>query len=81
MGNIIGANIIDMAMILPVCSLVSGGSLQISPSTVWVDIPVALFVMAIAIIPTMIAKRFRKWQGYAIVCSYIGYLMYVVAFV
>ena len=80
-GNIIGANIIDMAMILPVCSFVSGGGLEISPSTIMVDIPVALAFMAIAVIPTMISKRFKKWQGYTILAAYAGYLFYVVKFI
>lgn len=77
-GNIIGANIIDMAMILPICSLISGGSLQISNSTVFVDIPVALGLMLIASVPTIITGRFRKWQGWAILGSYVAYLGYVI---
>lgn len=38
-GNIIGANVIDLTMILPVCSLISGGRLAISPQTVLLDLP------------------------------------------
>ena len=38
-GNIIGANIIDTALILPVCALIRGGSFAISPHTIFLDIP------------------------------------------
>lgn len=78
-GNIIGANIIDTAMILPICSFISGGSLEISKSTTFVDIPVALCLMAVVIIPAVIAGRFKKWQGFAVLAIYISYLYYVVA--
>lgn len=77
-GNIIGANIIDMAMILPICSLISGGALAVSSSTVFIDIPFALFLMAVGVVPTIIAKTFKKWQGWVIILSYVGYLGYVV---
>jgi len=76
-GNIIGANIIDMAMILPTCSLISGGVLEISRSCIFVDIPVALLFMLIAIVPTLTAKKFRKWQGWAILGCYVVYLGYI----
>ncbi len=79
-GNILGANIIDMAMILPVCSLLSGGTLAVSNATIAVDIPVALFLMVVATVPTMIAKKFSRWQGIVILVSYIAYLVYVVSF-
>ncbi len=79
-GNILGANIIDMAMILPVCSIISGGTLAVESATVSVDIPVALFLMVVATVPTMLAKKFSRWQGFVILATYIGYLIYVVAF-
>ncbi len=79
-GNIIGANIIDMSMILPVCAFISGGTLKVSASTVYVDIVVAFIFMAITIIPTIITKRFARWQGFAVLISYIVYLLYVVNF-
>ena len=76
-GNIIGANIIDMAMILPVCSLISGGTLEISRPTVFVDLPVSLILMAIVVIPTILHTRFKKWQGWSVLACYVAYLVYV----
>lgn len=76
-GNIIGANIIDTAMILPVCSLMGKGGLQISERTVFLDIPAAIVLMLIAIVPTIRNKKFKKWQGIAILSVYIIYIIYI----
>lgn len=80
-GNVIGANIIDTALILPLCAFISGGTLEISRSTVFVDIPVALALMAVAIFPTLKNKGFKKWQGIVLLGIYIVYISYVVMFV
>lgn len=76
-GNVIGANIIDTALILPICSLISGGTLQVAASTVRVDMPVCLAVTMIALIPALISQRFRRWQGILLIGIYIAYLAVV----
>ena len=73
-GNIIGANIIDLTVILPVCSLISGGKLTVPRSSYALDLPVALIVMAFAVIPTVFAGKYRKWQGWVMLALYAGYL-------
>lgn len=76
-GNIIGANIIDMILILPVCSFVMGGSLPVAWSTIWIDLPVSLAVSVICLVPTLISGRFRRWQGIASLTAYAGYVVYL----
>ena len=73
-GNIIGANIIDLTMILPVCSLVSGGSLPISTMAARIDIPACLIVGLIAMIPTLITKKFTRVQGVVLLVVYAVYV-------
>ena len=77
MGNVIGANLIDTALILPVCSLISGGTLHVSPATVRIDMPVCLAVTMIALIPALISQRFRRWQGVVLIAIYVAYLLVV----
>ena len=77
-GNILGANIIDMTMILPVCAFLSGGTLTVPAASYGVDIPVCLGVAAVALIPTLICKKFHRAQGVAMVALYVGYLVYSV---
>ena len=73
-GNIIGANIIDLAMILPACALVSGGTLPI-PGTFYIDIAVCIGLGVIALIPTLITKKFHRWQGISLLAVYLTYVV------
>lgn len=73
-GNIVGANIIDLALILPACAAVSGGSLLIGPQTTGLDLPACLALCAAAIVPPLLTGRFHRWQGAALLGLYAGYL-------
>lgn len=73
-GNILGANIIDLALIMPVSALVSGKALPIDPSSARFDFPACLIAGCIAVIPTMITGRFRKWQGVLLLTVYAAYM-------
>lgn len=79
-GNIVGANIIDLTLILPICSFVSigkgTGPLAVSVSSVAVDMAFCLAAIAVLIIPTVIKKRFSRWQG---LIALAGYVFYVIA--
>lgn len=76
-GNIIGANIIDMVLILPLCSFVLGGSLPVAWSTLWIDMPICLAVALITLAPALISGKFRRWQGGAALAVYAGYVVYL----
>lgn len=73
-GNILGANIIDLTMILPICSLISGGTLTVSSGTVRFDIPACLMIVAIGVIPTVCTKKFHRIQGGIMLGAYFTYL-------
>lgn len=80
-GNILGANIIDLTLILPICSFVSmgkgTGALAVSASSVTIDMVVCLVAIAIAVFPTIITKKFQRWQGILMLIGYIGYVITV----
>lgn len=75
-GNILGANIIDLSLILPVSSLVSGKALPIAATSAALDFPACLLVGCIAVIPAMISERFRRWQGVLLLVIYVGYVYF-----
>ena len=77
-GNIIGANIIDLTMILPVCSFLSDGGLAVNQSTIAIDIPIAILLIVITVAPTVLAGKFSRWQGVTIFGIYIGYVITMV---
>ncbi len=79
LGNIIGANIIDITLVLPICVLVSGGTLPISASTLTLDIPVCLGISCVAVLPALVTQKFQRWQGIICLTAY-GIYLYVICF-
>lgn len=77
-GNILGANIIDLTLILPICSFVSmgkgTGALAVSVSSVTIDMIVCLAAIAVAVFPTIITKKFNRWQGIVMLAGYVAYV-------
>ena len=73
-GNIIGANIIDLTLILPACALVSGGELPVSRQTAALDLPVCLGLCLLSSVPPLLTGRFFRWQGAGILFCYALYL-------
>ncbi|MDR0315201.1 MAG: calcium/sodium antiporter [Oscillospiraceae bacterium] len=77
-GNIVGANIIDATMILPICAFANGGSLPVDSQTILFDLPTSLGVAAIAILPTLFMSKFSRWQGAFMIFVYIAYVVVLV---
>ena len=66
-GNIIGANIIDLTLILPISAWIAQGSLPIS-------VQALRLVCLLAIVPPLQSGRFRRWQGLLLLACYGAYL-------
>lgn len=77
-GNIVGANILNVALILGVSSLISGSQgLPIGFWTLVVSIPVAFVSCAIFLIPLCIKQRTYRWQGFTLIAIYIAYMAFL----
>ena len=74
-GNIIGANIIDLTLILPLCALVYGGELPVNRNVAMIDLPASLILSAVAVAPSLITKKFSRWQGILMLCLYAAYFV------
>ena len=77
-GNIIGANVIDITLILPICSLIAGKQLPINPRSVMIDLPFCLLVTLVAFGPLIIRQKAAKLQGVTMVLLYAAYIAVVV---
>ena len=77
-GNIIGANIIDTTLILPLCAVINGRPLPVERINLVFDFPVCIAACAVAIIPTAIQGKFKKWQGYALLAIYGLYMLFLI---
>lgn len=73
-GNIIGSNIIDLSLILPVCNFVSNGSFPVSNQCLMIDFPFLLGFSLIAVIPMLCKQRTYKWQGIFMLICYAAYI-------
>lgn len=73
-GNILGANIMDLTLIMPLSSLISGKALPVAPISAAIDLPASLVVGLIAVVPAMISSKLSRWQGYLLLAIYAIYV-------
>lgn len=82
LGNVIGANLFNIV-------LVSGTAISISPfaipsekvinginSSLVIDIPVMLGVMALLCVPALLKEKLFRWQGILLLCIYVAFTLY-----
>ena len=74
-GNILGANIMDLALIMPLAAIISGKALPISSSFAMIELPFCLFITLVAVVPTLIRSKMSRWQGVFMLVAYVGYLV------
>ncbi len=77
LGNVIGANILNLLLVIGIPSAVAG--IPLERQTVLVDIPLALGVMLILIVPILIRKKASRLQGILLLLAYTAYC--VVSFI
>lgn len=67
-GNIIGANTMDITMILGVCAQIS--NLEIQDQSISYDFPVMLMFIFVLLIFGVTKKRLERWEGASMVLLY-----------
>ena len=75
-GNILGAHVINGTLIIGVIAVITSGGLVVDAITRNVAVYVMLAIMSVLIVPTLITRRFARWQGIAMLAIYIGYIGY-----
>lgn len=73
-GNIVGANILNLTLIMPLSALVSGKAMPVTHASQVFDLPVVLLVSLVAFVPAILTKKFHRWQGAALMAIYGVYL-------
>ncbi|MBE5734850.1 MAG: calcium/sodium antiporter [Clostridiales bacterium] len=78
-GNVIGANILNITLIIGTSACISGvNGLPINFWTLVVSIPVTLIVNAIFIIPMTLKQRTYRWQGITLLTIYAMYIAFLI---
>ena len=76
-GYIIGANMIDSAFILPICTLLSGEKLPVSLQMAQIDMPLCILISVLALLPMLIRQKIKRRDGILVFSIYVGYLLYI----
>ena len=71
LGNIIGANILNMLLVIGIPAAIAG--IPVEQSTIRVDMPLAFCVMAVLLIPILIRKKSSRIQGILLLAIYVAY--------
>ena len=74
LGNILGANIINISIVIGASTLVSNRGLVVTGQTLFIDIPMAMVVSLIFIIVGLLKERIGRFTGLVLLGIYIGYL-------
>lgn len=72
-GNVIGANFLDLTVV-PAASAFAAGGLPIPAPHAQLDLLAALGLMLVTLLPAWKTGRFRRWQGAALLIAYGGYI-------
>ena len=76
-GNIVGANMIDTAFILPVCTLLKREALPVSAVMQRIDMPVCVVLGAAALLPMLFREKIRRADGIVVIGIYLLYFFYI----
>lgn len=71
LGNIVGANILNMLLVIGIPSAIAG--IPLERSTILIDMPLGLLVMAVLLIPILIRNKSSRVQGIALLAIYAVY--------
>lgn len=81
-GNVIGANIIDITLILSICAFISAGKfgfdLPVNAQCLTLDFPFCFAAAVVALIPALIRGKFSRWQGVLMLLGYVAYLVILI---
>ena len=76
-GNIVGANVIDTAFILPICTLLTGQPLSVAPQMAEIDMPICILLSVMALTPMLVRGRSRRVDGAAVFAVYMVYFLII----
>ena len=75
LGNIIGANLFNILLVIGLPSMIKG-NLVFTPRALYIDLPLALLVMVGLIVPMLVRKKGSRVQGAILLLVYVGYCVY-----
>lgn len=75
LGNIIGANLFNMLLVIGLPATITG-NVAFTAKSLYLDLPLALLAMSALILPMLLRKKGSRVQGGLLLLGYIGYCVY-----
>lgn len=72
-GNILGANILDILLVMGTSAVIN--PIKVMHHAAIFDMPVALFIMVLLIITGITDRKMERWEGGILLACYILYIM------
>ena len=82
LGNVIGANILNLVLVSGVASVLKPFSIPQEKlllgrnASLVLDIPLMLFVMAFLTLPPLATRKLSRWQGIVLLCIYAAFCVF-----
>ncbi|MBE7074751.1 MAG: sodium:calcium antiporter [Clostridiales bacterium] len=77
-GNLVGANILNLTLIIGLVGILTGGTTAISNATLYVTMPFAIIATLVMLLPPIIKNRSYKWQGFVLLALFVIYYTYLI---
>lgn len=89
-GNILGANILNLTLIISTCAFVSNNHITLNgeyfPSlsriltrTMYIDMPLIALLFGVLLLPPLFCRgKVFRWQGIIMILLYIGFIVFLV---
>ena len=75
LGNIIGANLFNLLLVLGLPATITG-NVAFTSNALYIDLPLATLAMVGLIVPMLVRKKGSRVQGGILLLAYIGYCVY-----
>lgn len=77
-GNVVGSNIFNLAMVLGISALVAPGGVPVADETLWFDFPIMLAVTIVALPIFFTGGEISRWEGGLLLFYYVVYTTLIV---
>ena len=77
MGNVIGANILNLTLIMGTSKIVAGGFMQVAKQTMYITLPLMFAMSLLFVLPMLIKNKTYRWQGIVFLSVYVLYVVYL----
>lgn len=88
-GNILGANILNILLLPAVCAFIAKGQMLLGlqklsfsgtpiPTTLYIDMPFVMLLALLIVIPALLKKKFFRWQGFICLILYLLYNIFII---